>query len=93
MREMQQFWHMLDQTLPSVQSCWDRKVEGIRPDRVEHVLEMGSSGERHMLFFFRDVWFGGGKRDQPFDVIEAIRVVDASQAHIIQEWLAAPFWP
>lgn len=93
MNAMHLFGNMLDQTFPAVRSCWDREAEGIRHDRVKRILEVGSSGERHMMLFFGDVWSGGGQREQKFDGIEAIRVIDASQAQIVLKWLNAPFWP
>lgn len=93
MTSTDRFWAMLDQTFPAIQACWDREARQMKLDKMERFLGVASSGERHMALFFRDVWAGGAPRDEPFDVIEAIGVIDTDQAKLVRNWLAAPFWP
>jgi hypothetical protein len=45
--ETKKFWAMLDQTFTSVSACWDRKNGTMNTVKLERLLGVASSGERH----------------------------------------------
>lgn len=93
MTESTAFWSLLDRTYPAVQDCWDRTTQTMDKTKMERLLTIASHDHRHMALFFRDLWAGIGSPIKPFDLIDAILVLERDQAQIVRDWVDAPFWP
>ncbi|SFQ05127.1 hypothetical protein [Tranquillimonas alkanivorans] len=91
--EMTRFFALLGRAPQSVQRCFDREKCWMDGVALEHIVGHGSSGERSMARFFRDVWKGQSHDQEPFLLIDAHGPLDRDYREIIAAWILDPCWP
>ncbi|MGI9278719.1 MAG: hypothetical protein ACR2PX_03705 [Endozoicomonas sp.] len=89
--EQEKFFEMLDQ-YPRIKHHWDKENRTYAQESFEQDLKVMSSGERHMARFFVSVWLNESE-SYPFDVLDALRVIDLKSRKTIVHYLAKPFFP
>lgn len=85
------FFDMLDKA-PELAHLWDHEDKSLHVELFEQTLGTMSHGKALMARFYSAVWFGNDRR-YPFDVVDAVTVLDPEFRQIIIDWIADPFWP
>jgi len=85
------FFNMLNK-VPRLVDLWDKEKEEMHETLFDAELNTLSSGEVQMAKFFAAVWLGNNTK-YGFDLVDAVKQVDAAEKDLIMEWVRAPFWP
>ncbi|WP_257292959.1 hypothetical protein [Endozoicomonas sp. ONNA1] len=85
------FFELLDQ-YPRFKHHWDKEKRTCDLESFDQDFKVMSSGERHMARFFISVWLNESET-YPFNVLDAIRVIDDKSRKLVIVWLANPFFP
>lgn len=87
--EQRHFKHMLS-AYPRFTRYWDFESRDCRLDAIDQDIGAMSSGEQIMLRFFASVWLG---ETREFDLINAVKTLDADHLQVIINWLNNPVFP
>lgn len=85
------FFELLD-NFDRLKHHWNKESRTFNPESFEQDLKVMSSGERYMAKFFASVWLNESE-SYPFDVLDAIKVIDLKSRKLVISWLAKPFFP
>jgi len=85
------FYKMIDR-FPRVSRLWDKQKHDLRVEAFEDELCVMSSSEVFIAKFFAAVWFWSSDKYE-FDIVDSWSNIDSETRQIVQDWLAAPFYP
>ncbi len=71
---------------------WDQEGRTLNVDQFEQDLKLMSSGERHIAKFLASVWLNDNEHF-PFNLMEAMYVLDYQYRQVIIDWITDPFYP
>ena len=87
--EQRHFKHLLS-GYPKFTRYWDFDSRDCQLEAIDHDIGAMSAGEQIMLCFFVSVWLG---ETRDFDLIEAVKTLDARHLQVITQWLNNPVFP
>lgn len=87
----ERFYRMIEKW-PAIAKFWNKDEDTLDIEAFEQALSVLSHGEFHLATFFAAIWFGNNNK-YPFDIFEAMRVLDAGNKQVIIFWLETPFYP
>lgn len=89
--DQQCFFAMLD-NYQSICKFWNPRELSLDIPKLKQELNQLSTGERHMATFFASVWLGESS-SFPFDVLDALKIIDPKSRNVVLKWLKKPFFP
>lgn len=88
--EQQHFFKILD-FFPKITIYWDKSNGNLDIQRLEHDLNILSSGESALARFLGGVWLGNNQFN--FDIFSHPKSFNEKEMKVFKDWINNPFYP
>ena len=90
MSDRQKFFSVVSE-IKLLAPYFDQEKGEILIDDFEQRIKTMSSSEKHLAYFFANVWFN--KEKYPLNIIDFTSTVDLEYRKIVSDWILEPYWP